>query len=312
MAFTTESIELPAIANPTGPAEFNLPVREFVGYDPKGKYDITGSPIDRTPKEELNQATTDEVVPEAAAPEESVRLAPQVSALARKEQAQRKREQALAQREKALEARLADAEKYSQLKQKIASKDYSDAEALGLTYDEYVQYKLDQQTKTSPEEQRYQNVEKKLSNLERAQEEQTVKEYQQNQALWKQEIAKVVGDNPAYSTIKELGLEHVVLQHVNDSFDEDGIELSAEQAAQQIEDELLKRAEKFASVSKIKQRLAEPPKTLGAPKASPKTITQTMTVTSKAPSKRPFHLLSESEQWEEAARRLQASRQQGR
>lgn len=199
------------------------------------------------------------------------------------------------------------------MKGKIANKDYSAADELGLTYEEYTQYLLNKQNEANPEEQRYRKVEERLSELQKAQEELTVKEYQQNQALWKAEIAKVIGENPKFSTIKELGAEQAVLQHVNDSFDEDGIELSVEEAAQQVEDYLLQRAEKFASVSKIKSKV-EAPKALGAPKPSATTITQNMTVTSKAPSKRPMHLLSEAEQWAEATRRYQEERlaRQGR
>ena len=61
-----------------------------------------------------------------------------------------------------------------------------------------------------------------------------------------------------------------MLQHVNDSFEEDGIELTAEQAAKEIEDELVKRAEKFASVSKIKQKFEAPAQKLGPPKTRTK------------------------------------------
>lgn len=310
MSFTTESIETPAVANPTGPAQFDLPSKEFTGYDPKGKFDITGQPII---KKELDpkQDTITEAVEESPAKEESLKLSPQISALARKEQAQRKREQSLIQREKALEAKLADAEKYAQLKAKLAAKDYSAADELGLTYDEYTQYLVDKQAKSDPSEERYRTLEERQKALEKAQEEQTLKEYQMNQALWKSEIVKTVSENPEFSTIKELGLEDAVLQHINDSFDEDNIELTVEQAAKDIEDELVKRAEKFAGISKIKAKVAEQPKVLGAPKTSPKTITQNMTVTSKtSPASKPFHLMSESEQWAEATRRVQAARMQ--
>lgn len=309
MSFTTEAIEVAPIQNPTGLSEFNLPTKEFVGYDPKGTTTVTGSDISKNAKQ---PPPTEKVEESPALPEESIRLSPQISALARKEQAQRKREQAIIQREKALADKLVDAEKYAQLKTRMSAKDFSAAEELGLTNEEYVQYQIDRQSALDPTEQRIRQAEEKLTQFEKAQEEKTIQEYQQNQALWKQEISKVVSENPEFSTIKELGLEHLVLQHVNDSFDEDGVELTAEQAAQEIEEEAFRRAEKFASVSKIKQRTAESPKVLGAPKSSPKTITQGMTVTSEKLSSKPFHLMSESEQIAEAIRRVQAAKLQGR
>lgn len=314
MPYTTEAMDIgPAPASRFTSNELELPTKEFIGYDPKGTTSVTGSPLVR-PDEKLNpkqeiKAETEEVAESPPAAEESVALSPKISALARKEQAQRQKETQLRQREKQLESRLADADKYAQLKAKIASKDYSAAEELGLTYDEYLKYQLDRQNAEDPGEKRFRKVEDEISQFKKQQEESVVKEYQANQALWKQEISKVVSDNEAFSTIKELGAENIVLQHINDSFDEDGIELTTEQAAEEIEKALVERAEKFASISKIKNK-AQADKVLGPPKSSPKTITQTMTVTSQKPSTKPFHLMSESEQIAEAIRRVQAAKLQ--
>jgi len=312
MSFTTEAIDAPVTPKSNlEQSQFDLPSKEFVGYDPKGTTTVTGTPIQKKDLENSKQSNINEQVEDAPVQkeEESVKLSPQVTALVRKEQAQRKREHVLAQRERELAQKLADADKYAQIKAKLEAKDYSAADELGLSYDEYTQYLIDKKSSEDPTEKRYRQVEEKLSSLEKAQEEQAIKEYQANQALWKQEIAKIVGENEEFSTIKELGVEHLVLQHVNDSFEEDGIELTSEQAAKEIEAELVRRAEKFASVTKIKKKFSDPSKVLGAPKTAPKTITQSMTVTSgQKPSSKPFHMMSEMEQWEEAARRVQASR----
>jgi hypothetical protein len=306
MTFTMDPIEAPAIANPTGPKEFDLPTKEFVGYDPKGTQTVTGSQR----SENVNQGTTTESASagEPAKTEESITLSPKISAIARAEAMARKREQALIQREKALETRLAEADKYAQLKSKIAKKDYSAADELGLTYDEYTEYLTKKQLEGNPEEQRYRSLEERQNALEKAQEEQAVKEYEANQGLWKQEISRVVSENEEFSTIRALKAEHTVLHHVNDSFEEDGVELTAEEAAKEIEEHLFKHAEKFASVPKLK-KVQEAPKVLGAPKTQPKTITQNMTTTPKAASTKSFHLMSETEQWEEAQRRVFAQRQ---
>lgn len=311
MGFTIEAMDVAPVATPNNqPNQFDLSSKEFIGYDPKGTTTITGS--DRS--ENVKQADTVEASEpaEPAKPEESVTLSPQISALARKEQAQRQRERALAQRERELSAKLADAEKYQQIRSKIANKDYSAADELGMTHEQYTQYLLDKQAGEDPAEQRYRKVESELEKLKKNQEEQTIQEYQANQGLWKQEIAKVVDGNEEFSTIKELGAHAAVLKHINDSFDEDGIELTAEQAAKEIEEALLARAEKLASVSKIKKKFEVEPRVLGAPKTSPKTITQNMTVTSEKAKSKPFHLMSESEQIAEAIRRVQAAKQNQR
>lgn len=312
MAFTVEAIEvapMPAQMN-NQPNQFDLPSKEFTGYDPKGTSTITGSPIERPAAQNVKQENTGEApaAAESDPPEELVTLSPQISALARKEQAQRQRERALAQREREFAAKLADAEKYSQMKTKIAAKDYSAADEMGLTYEQYTQYLLDKQAGEDPGEQRYRKVESELEALKKRQEEQVIQEYQANQGLWKKEIAQVVASNEDFSTIKELSAEALVLRHINDSFEEDGVELTAEQAAKEIEEALVARAEKLASVSKLKKKIeVQAP---AAPKTSPKTITQNMTVTSEKSKSKPFHLMSESEQIAEAIRRVQAAKLQ--
>lgn len=302
MAFTMESLETPIPSVAVGPRDHELPVREFVGYDKNGTTTITGSPIN--PKQEN--------IPEDKAAditEESVTLPAKASALLRKEQAQRQREQALKKRESEFADRLADADKYAQLKAKAANKDFSAAEELGISYDEFVNYKLKQQVEQNPEEQRYLEVRSEIDGLKKAQEEQTLKEYQENQSLWKQEISKTI-EKEEFSTIRDLNAQQMVLDLINDSFDEDGVELTAEQAAKEVEEFLFKKSEKFSSITKLKNKAPEG-KVLGPPRASPKTITQNMTVTSKStPASKPFHLMSESEQIAEAIRRVQAAKLQ--
>lgn len=310
MPFTTESMPAP----PTGrmleePSQFDLPVKEFVGYDPKGTTTITGSPLIQKTKPIVEPKEPATPVTETPA-EESITLSPKVSAIARKEHAQRLREKEIATKERTFADKMADAEKYRKLTEKLKNKDYSAVDELGMQYEEIVKHELNKEASKNPEQERVKKVEEELAALKKQREEDAVKEYQANQALWKQEIVKIVKDNDEFSTVRELSAEDIVLQHINDSFEEDEVELTVEQAAKDIEDALLARAEKFASVSKLKNKVPEA-KVLGAPKTSVNTITQNMTTTPKsaAPSK-PFHLLSESEQIVEAIRRVQAAKLQ--
>ncbi len=311
MAYTVESLEPAQVGNPlpNQPKEFDLPSKEFIGYDPKGTTTITGSQIVRKEAAVEEPTPAEAPVPEVQG-EESVTLSPKVSALARKEQAQRLKEKALLQREKDLADKLAKAEKFEELTKKLANKDYSAADELGLQYEEYVKHELNKEATKNPEEERVRQLEERLEALQKAQEEKEVKEYQANQALWKQEIVKVAKENDDFSTVRELGAEDIVLQHINDSFEEDNVELTVEQALKDIEEALVARAEKFASVTKVKNKLSEN-KVLGAPKSKISTITQNMTTTPKtASTSKPFHLMSESEQIQEAIRRVQAAKLQ--
>lgn len=311
MGFTTEAMPAPQLGKTLSePGQFDLPVKEFVGYDPKGTTSITGSPL-VTKQKEVVEPTEPAAAPIPEVPaEDTVTLSPKVSAIARKEQAQRQREKQLAEKERTFAEKMADADKYHQLKEKLKNKDFSAAEELGLTYEEYVKHELNKEASKDPAAERVKALEEKLSQVQKAQEESVVKEYQANQALWKNEIVKVIKENDEFSTIRDLGAEDMVLQHINDSFEEDDIELTVEQAAKDIEDALFERAEKYASVTKLKDKVPEA-KVLGAPKTSIKTITQNMTTTPKtAVASRPFHLMSESEQIQEAIRRVQAAKLQ--
>jgi hypothetical protein len=307
MAYTVENMET-ALPSAMHQAQAELPVRSI---DPRDKATLASPQV--VPDEPKAGHTETPVEVDKAAtpanPAESVTLSPKISALARKEQAVRRQEQALKQREADLADKLAKAEQFAKLQERLKSKDYSAAEELGMSYEEYSNYLLNKGT-PDPKEERTSKIEQQLAELRKRQEDIETKEYQVNQNLWKQEISRIVAASEDFSTIKELGAEDVVLQHINDSFEEDGVELTAEQAAKEIEEALLERAKKFASVSKVKGGVQSPePRTLGAPKpSSPKTITQNLTVTSQKPSTKPFHMMSESEQIQEAIRRVQAAK----
>jgi hypothetical protein len=311
MAYTTEEIVVNPVSRQQSnqPNQFDLPSKEFIGYDPKGTTSITGSPLVHKQPAETAAPTDPANAPVPEVPKEEIALSPKLSALARKEQAQRLREKQLAEKEKSLAEKLAKAEKYEQLKAKIAAKDYSSLEEEGVEYEQYVKHELTKEAAKDPAAEKVRQLEEKLSALEKAREEDAVKEYQANQALWKQEIVKAVSENEEFSTIKDLGAEDMVLKHINDSFEEDNTELTVEQAAKEIEDALLERAEKFASVTKLKNKVPEA-KVLGAPKTAVKTITQNMTVTSAQTKPKPFHLMSEAEQIAEAIRRVQSAKLQ--
>jgi hypothetical protein len=319
MSFEAEDLRPAVINPPTGvaPDQMNLPVKEFVGYDEAAAKAAKAQASSPEPKQEdkgVDAAKASAAADPSAAPaepEKPVELSSKLSTIARAEQAQRRREQSLKQREAALEAGTADVKRYADLKSRIASGDYSALDELGADYNKYSEYLISKTNAEKPEEQRVRKVESELEKFRKEQEDKTVREYEANQSLWKKEIAKTVSENAEFSTIKELGAEDAVLRHVNDSFEEDGTELSVEEAAKEVEEALLARAEKFASVTKLKGKAPE--KVLGPPKTGVKTITQETTVTSeKKPSGKPFYQMSESEQIAEAIRRVQELKVQGK
>jgi len=300
MAFTIDDMQPSPNQTPVNNRmkEFDLPSKEFVGYDPKGTTTITNSERKTPEPENLKQETTTE------ATEETVTLSPKISALARKEQAQRQRELALKRREQELEEKLAKAERFDKIQAKIKAGDYSAADELEMDYEKLTNHEIEKRSAKDPQEEKYRTLDEKLAQVAKKQEELEVREYQANQTLWKQEISSFVKANEEeFSSILHQGkeAEEAVLRLINDSFEEDGIEYTVEEAAKLVEQAIVERGERFYSLPKLQKKFGEK---LGPPKTSPKTLTQTMTVTSEKQSKKPFHLMSESEQLQEAIRRV--------
>lgn len=244
--------------------------------------------------------------------EESVRLSPQLTALARKEQAYRQKEQALKQREKELEAKLQEAEKFQALKEKFGSKDFSEAEALGLSYEDYTKYVLEKQGGENPQDLVNKKLEAEIEAIKKRDEESAATRYEETVAEYKKEIAKAVGENPEFSSVKELNKEDAVLQLILDAFEEDDEELSVADACKQIEDYLVDFGKKFTSLPKLKPKEEPvPEKVLPRPNLG-KTLTNNMTASSDKQPQKSLQHLSEAERYAEARRRVLERREKGK
>lgn len=259
-----------------------------------------------------HQAITTEAPPvaESTTPEESVKLSPQLSAIARKEQAFRQREATLKQREKDLEAKLAKADQFDQISTKFAAKDYSEAEKLGLNYQEFTKYELDKLGAEDPQAKALKKLEAEIQALKTTQEESISQGFEETVSEYKKEILKAVTDNPEFSSIKELKREDAVLQLILDSWEEDKEEVTVEQACKDIEEFLIEQGKRFSALPKLKPAPVEERK-LPPPRPTVKTLTNQMQP--QGNEARPtvsLQTLSESERYAEARRRALARRQQ--
>lgn len=243
---------------------------------------------------------------------ESVKLSPQLSALARKEQAYRQREQVLKQREKDLETKLADAEKYSQIKSKIGSKDYSAAEEeLGLNINSYTDYELNKLKDKNPQDEKLSALEAEVQALKKGKEEDAQKQYEDTVAEYKKDISTFIDSNPEFASLKKAGAEGHVLQHILDSWSEDGKELSIDEAAKDIKNFLKEEKKKFDSLFEEQStEVVAENRSLPPPRVGSKTLTQQMTPgpSEKKPVKS-LQFLSESERYAEARRRVLARKE---
>ena len=196
---------------------------------------------------------------------EVVTLSPQVTALARKEQAFRKQEQAFKAKEQEFKAAQEAFEKtqteYSTLaksKERLAADDYSVLDELGVSYEKWTNYLLAKGETAKPEYQAINEVKEELKSIKAKEEERIKKEeervnkqYEATVNQYRKEIKAAVESNPAYESVKALGAEEHVLQHILDTFNEDGETLSVEEAAKEIEDALVE--DSWATASKLKK-----------------------------------------------------------
>ena len=251
------------------------------------------------------QITNDVPAAESApVPEESVRISGQASAILRKEQAVRQREEALKQRERDLADKLALAEQHTQLTEKLKAKDYSEAEKLGMSYEDYTSYKLNSSNEPDPLQEKIKALEDKVASFEQREEQNSAVQYEETIAEYKKEIGRLVADRPEFSSIKELKKEDAVLQLILDTFEEDGEELSIDEAARFVEEKLVEYGKAFTALPKLKTE--EPPQRVLPRPVVGRTLTNDMTVTSdKAPMKS-LRGLSDAERYAEARRRVEA------
>lgn len=267
------------------------------------------APTVSEPIEDVLEATT-ETPPEEAKVEQDPALSRQFAQLARQEKQLRLKAQQQEQAYKAKEAALAAREaeltaknsKYdtdyipkSQLKQDALSA----LEAAGLSYDDLTQQVINQQTQDPRVMSMIQRAEAKIAALEaqiqdanKAQVDQQSQQYQQAVEQIKIDTKALVQSNPEYEAIRAARAEKDVVELITETFNKDGILLSVEDAAQQVEDYLTEEAMKFTRLEKIKKRMSQvapdsKPSTTQT-QASPKQPQPMKTLTNANSSTRPM------------------------
>ena len=208
-------------------------------------------------------------------------LARQEKAIRQKAQEIRAQEQALQQRQAELESREQGYRQQPPPDQtKYVSRDMfkndpiSALSELGLSYEEITNAYINH----TPQDPRVQatisKLEAKLAALEAANEtaqKQSVEaQTQQYQAAIKQlktDTKALVDSDPNFETIKATRSHDDVVDLIEQTYKKDGILLSVEEAAQQVEDYLLEEAMRLTNIKKIKAKLAQ--------NSAPKAQTQT-------------------------------------
>ena len=219
--------------------------------------------------------------------------------LARKEKAIRQREQQLRQREAAIKAQdeaakakpaapAFDESKYVP-KERLTQDPFKVLGELGLTYDQLTELAMNA---PKPEQLALLNEIKTLREEMQAMKGETKKTFEEQQELQRtqavtqirNEVKALVRQDPQFETVRATGSVDDVVELIEKVYDQDGILLTVEDAAQQVEDYLVDRAIKLTRLSKIQKRLQ--------PKATPQTAAQTKT--GGQPEKKPIQTLTNS------------------
>lgn len=258
--------------------------------------------------DKIASATPEEPVAKA---EESLTLAPAAAALARKEQKFRQQEQDLKVRELALDKERAEIADLKATKAKLANKDYSGIENL-VKYDEYTNYLIEKEQGTDPSQEAIKKLEAEVREVKEAQKSDVDKRYEAAVNERRKVVADLVAKDESYPSIKKLKYEEHVVQHILDTWENDNVDLSPEQAAKEVEEILQAKAKEWASL--LKQEAVEAPaeKILPPLKAGIKTLTNNVTQSGelKRPNKS-FQGMSDAERYAEAKRRAEEKLKQG-
>ncbi len=222
--------------------------------------------------EEARQPSTNEAAPEVVSevvtePQEE-QLSPKFAALARREKALRskwlQKEAELKAKEDSLNAKFAEYESSyvpkSSIKERLEKDPLGFITENGLTYDQLTQQAL------NPQEVMIQKLEAKIAALESKTNESLTKAEEHQKKAYEQavnqirtEVKVLIDSDPAFETIKETDNAEAVVELIRETFDKEGVLLSHQEAAEEVETYLIEQGEKMARLKKVQQKLAPQP-----------------------------------------------------
>lgn len=299
------------IAGATQPAQAIVPNQNAISPEEVGalKHATTGQSSTNEEVAVSTEIPADSVLADELdkKPEQDPALSRQFAQIARQERALRAKAQqqdaafkakeaALAAREAELAAKQPDLSQYIP-KDRIKQDFLGVMAEEGVSYDALTQQILNQQPKDPRVEATISRLESKIKALEEqnnankqsAQEQQT-QAYQAAVKQIRMDVNSLVDSDPNFETIKATRSTKDVVDLITQTYDKDGILLSVEDAAQQVEDYLVEEAMNLTKIGKIKKKLgmtsSTPPKPAATPNKSADTKQPMKTLTNAASSSR--------------------------
>lgn len=304
MSYETEAVATSASALPNQSAPTMREERVVSPYGPAGPKSLT--PLASTESVGQSDKVTGTVPEDTRPTEDTVKLSPQVAALARKEQRFRQQQQELEKERASIAAEKTELAQLRGMKEKLAAKDFSALDGL-VDYNEYSQSQIDKLNGVDPTQEAIKKLEGKITDLEKSTQDNVTKQFEA--AVNERRIATkaLVDASPEFSRIKKAGAQEAVVQHILDTWEHDSEELSVEQAAKEVNEILLEKAKKWAAIlEEDKEAPVEGEKKQLPPmKQGLKTLTNQVTAGEiKRPAKSYQHM-NDSERWAEARKRAE-------
>jgi len=245
--------------------------------------------------EPIPQVQPSSEAPKSPTPAEDPQLSAKFAALARKEKAIRLRYQEIQQKEQEMVKLQADIEKERQFHQRLKTDPLDVLNEEGITFEQLVSRARAVVDPVQQEVLTLQSQVRALEEMLKRQQEESQKgqQIQREQALKQisMDVKELITSNPAYETVKDMGAEEAVTQLIATTYDEDGVLLTTDQAAKQVEEYLQAEALRVAGIPSIKKKLipAPPPQAeqqqpTQATQKTMKTLSNTMGA-SEAPAK---------------------------
>lgn len=204
---------------------------------------------------------------------EEKELDPKFAVMARKEKALRSKYQELKSQEDALKAKAAEYETSYISKQALSERLQRDPFGFmaeqGLTYDQLTNFALNPNSQT---EVTIQKLEAKIKELEEKQTKTSSRFDEEQQKAVDQAVKEIrnetkilISSDERFETIKEQGAEEAVVELIRETYEKQGLLLSVDDAAKEVEEFLVEEGVRLSNLKKVQARL-KPPAPLEVPK----------------------------------------------
>lgn len=235
-----------------------------------------------TTEDSGQEVLSEETIEQVAAPVEPAKpvdtpesrrfaqLARQEKALRAEAQRIKQQEQSIRQREEAIKAKESSFNQQPQVDMtKYIPRDMLKQDALsvlaeaGVSYEELTQQLINQTPRDPRTEQAMAELRNEIKALkqqneesQKSQVEQQTQAYQSAVRQIETDVKALVANDPTFETIKYAKAHKDVVELIEQTFHKDGVLLSVEEAAQQVEDYLTEEYTKLANINKIKAKIA--------------------------------------------------------